>query len=40
LVWKHAKRSMLGPPFSFQVSFTPVQSRATKFAPVSFNAIM
>jgi Group II intron, maturase-specific domain len=29
LVWKHAKRSMLGPPFSFQVSFTPVQSRAT-----------
>src|SRR6266496_25376 len=28
-VWKQAKRSMLGPPFSLQVSFTTVKCRAT-----------
>src|SRR5215471_11625086 len=28
-VWKHAKRSMSGPPFVLQVSFTTVQCRAT-----------
>src|SRR6266480_1356380 len=29
-VWKQAKRSMLGPPFSLQVSFTTVKCRATE----------
>src|SRR6516225_1945003 len=28
-VWKHAKRSMSGPPFLLQVSFTTVKWRAT-----------
>src|SRR5262249_3346405 len=31
-VWKHAKRSMSGPPFLLQVSFTTVKWRATKGA--------
>ena len=30
-VWKHAKRSMSGPPFLLQVSFTTVKWRATIF---------
>jgi hypothetical protein len=30
-VWKHAKRSMPGPPFLLQVSFTTVKWRATPF---------
>src|SRR4029434_2048553 len=30
-VWKHAKRSMPGPPFLLQVSFTTVKWRATHF---------
>src|SRR6266571_2331954 len=29
VVWKHAKRSIFGPPFSLQVRFTTVQCRAT-----------
>src|SRR5262249_21117817 len=28
-VWKHAKRSMTGPPFLLQLSFTTVPCRAT-----------
>src|SRR6266704_1237706 len=30
VVWKHAKRSIFGPPFSLQVRFTTVKCRATK----------
>src|SRR6266536_528731 len=43
-VWKQAKRSMLGPPFSLQVSFTTVKCRATtdplrhQFTDTSFRA--
>src|SRR6266702_8302746 len=29
VVWKHAKRSIFGPPFSLQVRFTTVKCRAT-----------
>src|SRR2546423_15491657 len=29
VVWKHAKRSIFGPPFSLQVSCTTVKCRAT-----------
>ena len=29
-VWKQAKRSMTGPPFLLQVSFTTVKCRATR----------
>src|SRR5678815_2370627 len=32
VVWKHAKRSICGPPFSLQVSCTTVKCRATLFA--------
>src|SRR5262249_33046259 len=36
-VWQHAKRSMLGPPFLLQMSFTTVKWRATRehFASVN-----
>src|SRR6266705_3110366 len=30
VVWKHAKRSIFGPPFSLQVRFTTVKCRATR----------
>src|SRR6516165_4973614 len=36
-VWKHAKRSMSGPPFLLQMSFTTVKWRATKLPTEHFN---
>src|SRR6516162_6231862 len=39
-VWKQAKRSMLGPPFSLQVSFTTVKCRATPAAAERWQAIL
>src|SRR5436305_14168800 len=39
-VWKQAKRSMLGPPFSLQVSFTTVKCRATAFTISSDNHLL
>src|SRR5437667_6453664 len=34
VVWKHAKRSIFGPPFSLQVSCTTVKCRATRHTRV------
>src|SRR5262249_16930583 len=39
-VWKHAKRSMSGPPFVLQVSFTTVQCRATQKPPCERNRVI
>ena len=36
-VWKHAKRSMSGPPFLLQVSFTTVKWRATTSPIIDIN---
>ena len=37
VVWKHAKRSIFGPPFSLQVRFTTVKCRATPYIYTSTN---
>src|SRR5256714_2070205 len=36
VVWKHAKRSIFGPPFSLQVSCTTVKCRATLLRPAGY----
>src|SRR5439155_13777804 len=38
VVWKHAKRSIFGPPFSLQVSCTTVKCRATTI-PLRFEYV-